>query len=63
MVTGWASLKSLTPHLHWHVIPRFADDKHFPDPVWAAAQRAGRTHPVDAVRLTQVVARHLANAI
>jgi diadenosine tetraphosphate (Ap4A) HIT family hydrolase len=36
-----ASLGNLTPHLHWHVIPRFLHDKHFPQPVWGAAQRAG----------------------
>ena len=34
-----ASLGNLTPHLHWHVIPRFADDPHFPNPVWSAAVR------------------------
>ncbi|MDY7577862.1 HIT family protein [Herbaspirillum sp. RTI4] len=34
-----ASLGNMTPHLHWHVIPRYTDDAHFPAPVWAAAQR------------------------
>jgi diadenosine tetraphosphate (Ap4A) HIT family hydrolase len=34
-----ASLGNLTPHLHWHVIPRHTHDKHFPQPVWGAAQR------------------------
>ncbi|MEO8102334.1 MAG: HIT family protein [Betaproteobacteria bacterium] len=30
-----ASLGNLTPHLHWHVIPRFTDDPAFPRPIWA----------------------------
>jgi len=34
-----ASLGNMTPHLHWHVIPRYVDDVHFPHPVWAQAQR------------------------
>jgi len=34
-----ASLGNVVPHLHWHVIPRFADDAHFPNPVWAQAVR------------------------
>lgn len=29
-----ASFGNVTPHIHWHVIPRFSDDKHFPNPTW-----------------------------
>ena len=39
-----ASLGNVVPHLHWHVIPRFADDAHFPAPVWAARARDGVAH-------------------
>ncbi len=35
-----ASLGNVVPHLHWHVIPRFADDPHFPNPVWGVKQRS-----------------------
>ena len=35
-----ASLGNVVPHLHWHVIPRFADDRNFPAPIWAEARRA-----------------------
>lgn len=34
-----ASLGNMTPHLHWHVIARFADDLHYPQPVWGTPQR------------------------
>lgn len=34
-----ASLGNLVPHLHWHVIPRWRDDSHFPAPIWAAPER------------------------
>ena len=32
-----ASLGNMTPHLHWHVIPRFQNDKTVPKPIWALA--------------------------
>ena len=38
-----ASFGNMTPHVHWHVIPRYADDVHFPNPTWGEAQRA--PHP------------------
>jgi diadenosine tetraphosphate (Ap4A) HIT family hydrolase len=34
-----ASLGNVVPHLHWHVIPRFRHDKHFPNPIWGSPQR------------------------
>lgn len=34
-----ASLGNVVPHLHWHVIPRFENDAHFPNPIWAEVKR------------------------
>ena len=34
-----ASLGNVVPHVHWHVIPRFANDSHFPQPVWGTRLR------------------------
>ena len=36
-----ASLGNKTPHVHWHVIPRFTDDKHFPNSHWGEATNDG----------------------
>jgi diadenosine tetraphosphate (Ap4A) HIT family hydrolase len=30
-----AQFGNMVPHLHWHIIPRWRDDPHFPDAVWA----------------------------
>lgn len=47
-----ASLGNLVPHLHWHIIPRWRDDRHFPAPVWSAPVRpAGHRPPPDAEAL------------
>jgi diadenosine tetraphosphate (Ap4A) HIT family hydrolase len=34
-----ASLGNMTAHVHWHVIPRFEDDRHYPGPIWAMPKR------------------------
>jgi diadenosine tetraphosphate (Ap4A) HIT family hydrolase len=54
-----ASLGNQVPHLHWHVIPRFADDAHFPDAIWAAPRRAGVEHGLDMNTLRQALQRCL----
>ena len=35
-----ASLGNMTPHLHWHLIPRYVDDTHFPGPIWSERRRS-----------------------
>ena len=57
-----ASLGNQVPHLHWHVIPRFADDAHFPDPIWADRRREGVVHAVEERRLTATLQMLLASA-
>lgn len=34
-----ASFGNMVPHVHWHIIPRWLDDRHFPAPVWGKVQR------------------------
>ncbi len=38
-----ASFGNMTPHLHWHIIPRWRDDTHFPEPIWGRRQRDCQT--------------------
>lgn len=57
-----ASLGNVVPHLHWHVIPRYTDDAHFPAPVWANAVRETDAAVLDARRallpqLAEAIAR------
>ena len=43
-----AALGNVVPHVHWHVIPRFADDPHFPNPIWGERVRESqRLTPTD----------------
>jgi diadenosine tetraphosphate (Ap4A) HIT family hydrolase len=55
-----ASLGNMVPHLHWHVIPRFHDDRHFPAPIWAAPVRAqSAPRSIDLQTLSAHIARAL----
>ena len=59
-----ASLGNVVPHLHWHVIPRFEDDPHFPNPVWSAKLRSTpHAAPADLTkRLAVALSQRLAHA-
>ena len=56
-----ASLGNMVPHLHWHVIPRYADDPHFPLPIWAGAHREAppARHAVSTAALATALAAAL----
>jgi len=63
-----ASLGNVTPHLHWHLIPRYLDDAHFPGPIWGVRQRttagailADRRRQLP--RLVEAIARELRAAV
>jgi diadenosine tetraphosphate (Ap4A) HIT family hydrolase len=53
-----ASLGNVVPHLHWHVIPRYRDDSHFPNPIWGTSLRPPRAAGV--VNVTNALAERLA---
>ena len=60
-----ASLGNMTPHVHWHVIPRFEDDAHFPQPIWGQKQYTPSPASLAArqamlPRLREVIAMHCA---
>lgn len=59
-----ASLGNLTPHVHWHVIPRWRDDRCFPNPIWASAQRSDASIDaiIDTCRLREELAVLLGEA-
>ena len=41
-----ASLGNKTPHIHWHVLPRFKEDPHFPNSHWGDKLREGLHQPI-----------------
>lgn len=50
-----ASLGNMVAHLHWHVIARYTDDKHYPGSVWSEARRPGTPRAVDRAALKRTL--------
>ncbi len=52
-----AAFGNMVPHLHWHIIPRWTDDPHFPQPVWANLPEADvLAQQKQALRRTDILA-------
>ena len=48
-----ASFGNLTPHVHWHIIPRFSEDRHFPNPTWGEVTHPRYRPALELVHLNQ----------
>lgn len=56
-----ASFGNVTPHIHWHIIPRWRDDSHFPETIWGKPLRTNQPHcrEVDDEHLRHVLQAEL----
>jgi diadenosine tetraphosphate (Ap4A) HIT family hydrolase len=50
-----ASLGNKTPHLHWHVVPRFETDRHYPNSHWGEAVRESKPIVLAAATIKALV--------
>ena len=53
-----AALGNMVPHLHWHVIARWRDDRHFPASIWSVPRLPDT--PATPARIAWVASRRLA---
>lgn len=52
-----AALGNMVAHVHWHIIPRWKDDPHFPQAIWAALPEVSeRVRQAQHARQATVVA-------
>ena len=49
-----ASLGNKTPHMHWHIIPRFEADKHFPNSHWGEVTQEGKHPELSLTKLAEL---------
>ncbi len=61
-----ACLGNQTPHVHWHIIPRFEEDKHFPNSHWGEEVRDGEPYEIseaELAKLKEIIHRQAVSAL
>jgi diadenosine tetraphosphate (Ap4A) HIT family hydrolase len=54
-----ATLGNITPHLHWHIIPRYKLDNHFPESIWSNPKRSEKKELIESESL--ILIAHIQN--
>jgi diadenosine tetraphosphate (Ap4A) HIT family hydrolase len=52
---NYAVLGNQSPHIHWHLIPRRADDPAWPRPVWSHPNEKQVPPPARARQVARVI--------
>ena len=50
-----ASLGNKTPHIHWHIIPLFKEDAHFPNSHWGEKLREGSHQTISSQEKKELI--------
>ncbi len=61
-----ASFGNMVPHVHWHIIPRWINDRHFPEPIWGNVHNEhsiARPHITDEILTDALIKTFSANQI
>jgi diadenosine tetraphosphate (Ap4A) HIT family hydrolase len=54
-----ASFGNYLPRQHWHIMARFKEDSHFPEPMWGERQREGKLELPDFETFAKRLKRRL----
>jgi len=52
-------LGNMVPHMHWHLVPRFATDPLWPRPIWSEARAEVMLSPAEYAERIALIHDHL----
>ncbi len=54
-----ASFGNYCPHVHWHIMARYENDSHFPEPMWGERRREGNLELPDFTAFERILRSRL----